>query len=154
MAYTDEKHKEAGRKLLKIALEEHGITDYEVKYTKTGKPYVDGIHFSISHSERLVAVAVSENEIGLDVQYIKSVREKTVNRVCNERELAKIANSENKDKAFCKIWACKESYVKMTGEGLTKDYDKIPYCANTLVMGNYVIAISPKQKIRIKWVRI
>lgn len=154
LTYSDEEHTTAGRMLLKKALREYGIYDYEIKYKDGGKPYTDGIYFSISHSGRLVAVMVSDTECGTDVQKIRSVNEKTMRRVCNDRELEKINGAKNKDVCFCKIWAAKESHVKMTGTGLCGDIKNIPYSARVMRVGDYVAAVSPKQKISIKWVRI
>ncbi len=140
--------------MLKAVLKEYGIEEYEIKYGSRGKPYIDGIHFSISHSGRLIAVLISDEECGTDVQKIRSVSEKTVRRVCGKRELEKIKNAENKELCFCKIWAAKESHVKMKGTGFDGEFKHIPYSVSTVRIGNYVAAVSPKQKISIKWVRI
>lgn len=154
MSYSDKDHTEAGRILLKTALKEYGIYDYEIKYGEYGKPYIDGIHFSISHSGRLTAVMISKYECGIDVQKIRTVSEKTILRVCNEREIEKINNAEDKALCFCKIWTAKESHVKMTGKGLRGNLKNIPYSVRIMRIGEYVTAISPKQKQSIKWVRI
>lgn len=154
LTYSDKEHTAAGRLLLKSALEEYGIYDYEIKYGIYGKPYIDGINFSISHSGRLIAVMISDKECGVDVQEIRKVNEKTIKRVCNERELEKIENAEDKNISFCKIWAAKESHVKMTGKGFDGELKNIPYSASIFRIGRYVAAVSPKQKISIKWVRI
>lgn len=154
MTYSDMNHTEAGRILLKKALAEYGIRDYEIKYGEYGKPYTDGIHFSISHSGRLAAVMLSSCECGIDVQEIRSVSEKTIQRVCNGRELEKINGASDKMLCFCKIWAAKESHVKMTGEGMRGDFKNIPYSVRIMRIGEYITAISPKQRQSIKWVRI
>lgn len=154
LTYTDKEHTEAGRLLLKKVLKEYGIYNYEIKYGEYGKPYIDGIHFSISHSGNLVAVMISDTECGADVQKIRAVSDKTVRRVCNERELEKINGAHDKNVCFCKIWAAKESSVKMTGRGFDGNMKYIPYNARTVRIGEYVAAVSPKQRITMKWVRI
>lgn len=154
LAYSDKEHTEAGRLLLKEVLKKYGIYDYEIKYGCRGKPYIDGVHFSISHSGRLIAVMISDSECGVDVQQIRAVSEKTMRRVCNERELEKINNAKNREQCFCKIWAAKESHVKMTGMGFEGEFKNIPYSVSVVCIGEYIAAVSPKQKISIKWVRI
>lgn len=42
-------------------------------YTETGKPQTPGAFFSVSHSGDVVACAVSDREVGLDVEAIRPV---------------------------------------------------------------------------------
>mgnify|MGYP003558551288 FL=1 len=41
----------------------------EVKYADSGKPFCDGMHFSISHTKNFVAVIVSNEPVGVDIEY-------------------------------------------------------------------------------------
>lgn len=52
------------------------ISNSEIKFSKGvyGKPYVDnypGIHYNISHTRNAIAVAVSEENIGVDIEKIR-----------------------------------------------------------------------------------
>ena len=77
-----------GNALAKYALKkEFGISE-NFMYTVAGKPYLKSnrAYFSISHSGNLVICAVSDVEIGADVQQIKKIREKTSEYIGAEYE--------------------------------------------------------------------
>lgn len=103
--------------LLFQILHEAGIPKLTVAFTDTGKPYfVDSdIHFSLSHSKGVCAVAVSDHPIGVDVEVIKdSYNPHLIERSLNEKEKAAF------DGDFTRIWCRKEAVAKMTGEGITR----------------------------------
>ncbi|MBR3508177.1 MAG: 4'-phosphopantetheinyl transferase superfamily protein [Lachnospiraceae bacterium] len=96
------------------------------RYGKNGKPYWVELpyYFSLSHSGDLVALAVSGQEIGLDVQKVTGTDwKKLAGRFFaqeEQRELEKLCeiSEELGRKEFFRLWCQKESYGKMTGEGL------------------------------------
>lgn len=110
-----------GRALLRYALHKYyGISDTTVAKTDRGKPYLADnpeLHISITHTDTLVAVALSDSPVGVDAQ---TVTDKIYGRVAErmftagEREYA-AKSHEN----FYEVWTKKESFVKMTGEGLS-----------------------------------
>jgi 4'-phosphopantetheinyl transferase len=92
---------------------------------KFQKPYIrelPDLHFSISHSGNWWICAVSEGEVGLDIQEEK-VRnpERLAKRFFHSDEIRWL--EKNGFDQFCRIWAYKESYVKYTGVGLLKGMD-------------------------------
>ena len=95
-------------------------------YGKAGKPYWDGIplFFSLSHSGDLVGLAVSEQELGLDVQRVTGTDwKKLAGRFFAEeeqKELEKLCETSEElgRKEFFRLWCQKESYGKLTGEGV------------------------------------
>lgn len=96
--------------------------------TESGKPYCKshlGIHFSLSHSEDFLALAVGDKEIGIDIEKIREAKEKLIKRVCCENEKQKIFSSENPDKAFTEIWTKKEAYLKALGTGIDRELTSI-----------------------------
>ena len=92
---------------------------------EAGKPYFEEIplHFSISHSGTLAAVAVSEREIGLDVQEINEIAwEKLARRFFAKEEWEELLclkekNPEMGREAFFQKWCRREAAGKLTGEG-------------------------------------
>ena len=72
------------RKLLKIAAEKCGyeFCEERISVKEGGKPYIEGENwsFNISHCDDLVCVAVSDFEVGIDVQKIGDVNENVVRR--------------------------------------------------------------------------
>lgn len=86
-----------------------------------GKPYLRAgeVKFSLSHSGRLVAVALCDEEIGLDIQEKAEYNPKLAARFFTDDEQAYIEQSADKGAAFTEIWSKKESYIKAIGTGLS-----------------------------------
>ncbi len=92
--------------------------------SKFGKPFaveID-IHFSISHSGDMVLCAVSEKEIGADIEKIRCIRLDAAKKFACENELKYI--NENPNGLF-EIWTLKEAYFKCIGTGLGADIKKV-----------------------------
>lgn len=96
-----------------------------------GKPFADGLlcgrgrrYVSLSHSEGIVAAAVSDEPIGADIQRMPASAPEQLLRIAGkfhpyERAgLAQLA-AEEIPAAFCRLWACKESVMKLCGRGLS-----------------------------------
>lgn len=86
-----------------------------------GKPYLTdfpNIHFSISHTNNAVAVAISSSPVGIDIECYRDIHSpRILQRVCNSADLEQIhANSTSQD--FLRIWTIKESLVKANGCGI------------------------------------
>lgn len=91
----------------------------EYVYNESGKPYLkdDNLYFSLSHSNGIVALTVSKEEIGLDIELIKPIKESVAKRIMNENEYC-IYSSLDKNKKityFYEVWTSKEAYVKKLG---------------------------------------
>ena len=91
-----------------------------------GKPYVRNlpVFFNISHSDDYVVCAVSENEIGIDIEKIRKVHPRAHEKICTESEKDYISLTEN---GFFEIWTLKESYFKCKGTGLGADIKKVSF---------------------------
>jgi len=116
--------------LLRLALRDiYGINEIlEFDFTKTGKPVLQNypnIHFSLSHSFNVAVCAVSDKEIGVDVQQISNIKEKVAKRVLADKEFSGFINSLSPDEYFCDIWTKKESFLKLTGQGIATELREI-----------------------------
>ena len=110
-----------GRILLDKALCENEAGDYTVEYISNEKPRLisgRGLCFNISHSGDYVALALSDDEVGCDIQEIRPYNPKVAKRNYCLNETLYIENSENKDESFIRLWALKESVLKFTGKGI------------------------------------
>lgn len=117
--------------------------EYEFVYGPHGKPYFKEsvlkeektLFFSLSHSGDFVLCALSDEEVGADIQRIpdadtkKILREEQIaERFFTEQEriwyqqedVAASFLPEQKRWRFYRIWAAKEAYMKWTGNGLTE----------------------------------
>ena len=93
-----------------------------------GKPWLPdrpGLHFSLSHSGELVLCALSDAELGCDVETPRRVNAALVRRFFHpdeQRWLFSLPQGEQ-DAAFLRLWTLKESYVKAIGLGLSLPLD-------------------------------
>lgn len=103
--------------LLRFALGERAKY---IEYAEKAKPILlGGPYFNLSHSGDYVILAVSENEVGADIERIGPYKEKLVRRCCTEDELSWLSLREGT--AFYRLWTGKEAVMKATSYGLSMD---------------------------------
>lgn len=113
--------------LLQRALWDAGLDgrEVQVQFGEHGKPYFADLpqfHFSLSHSGSMVLCAVSEYEIGCDVERIRDYKERLAKRFFHPQEIDALeaqTDAEAKRLLFYRIWTLKESFLKATGRGLS-----------------------------------
>lgn len=99
--------------------------------TSNGKPICknfDNLFFSFSHTNEFILLAISDNEIGADVELVREISLNVAKRFCVEKELTYINENINEWKGyhnFFNIWTKKEAYIKYIGTGLSYDLRKI-----------------------------
>lgn len=110
--------------LLRIAMQKCGYLEKinKVIYGSYGKPFLkdSDFHFSISHSGDYVAIAYGDRGLGLDLQKVKDIIPKHTKKILSNEENVYLESlSESKKiEDFYRIWAMKESLVKLDGRGL------------------------------------
>ncbi|MBP5427318.1 MAG: 4'-phosphopantetheinyl transferase superfamily protein [Clostridiales bacterium] len=110
-----------------------------IKKNKRGKPYVSnirGCYFSISHTRNILVIAVDKLPIGVDIEKIRDVNFKIVNRFFSKEDIKKFETVEQKERKdyFFKMWTQKESYVKCIGTGFSgMPFSKFTINEDTLV---------------------
>lgn len=117
----------AGAILLKYALKENNINNFDYNYNENNKPYLKDVFFNKSHSGNYVICALSDSEIGIDIEKIENFNIKIAKRFFTKNEYEFI-NSKQTDKekedVFFRLWTLKESFVKATGTGLSFPLNK------------------------------
>ena len=101
--------------LLYRTLTEQGLEGGIVSFLERGKPVFkdSDMFFSISHSRKICAAAVSDHPVGIDVERCRDhYKPSLIERSLSERERASF------DGDFTRLWCRKESLAKMTGAGL------------------------------------
>lgn len=99
------------------------------EYGPHGKPFClnqHGVNFNISHSQDQFLMAVSrEREVGIDIEVIKGSRDVLAlsERYFSKNEIAYLNSLPVSEqvKAFYRIWAAKEAFIKLIGKGLAYD---------------------------------
>ena len=91
-------------------------------YGEHGKPtlrdYPD-VHFSMSHTRGAVAVVLSDNPVGIDIERADRRISPTLVRHCmNEDECRRIESAANPQAEFLRLWTMKEATAKRTGYGI------------------------------------
>ena len=105
--------RETGREIDELTIEEN----------ESGRPYVTGLdiplYYNISHAGELMLCAVSEANVGIDVEEDKRYNERVVKRFFTEEETAFIDSYSEGERptAFAKLWTMKEAFMKYTGLG-------------------------------------
>ena len=130
------------RSLIAGLLIRRAIGDRPLSFGEHEKPYVrDGsLYFSVSHSGDIVAIAVDDKEIGMDVEELPAEdRLKIADRFYHPREREVVHAAEEEARAFCRIWTRKEAYLKMTGEGISADLTAFDTTASPLSERLYTV---------------
>lgn len=127
-------------------------TDFS--YNKYGKPSVkDKKYFSIAHQKDILAVAVSTHEVGIDIQKKMKFTQKVAKAICSDEEYQMVVSSEDPDLELTKIWAMKDSFIKM--KGTTVDHfdikkmlsDAKDYMFNFKFEGDFVVCECIKHEV-------
>ncbi|MCQ2149772.1 MAG: 4'-phosphopantetheinyl transferase superfamily protein [Bacteroidales bacterium] len=98
----------------------------EFSYESHGKPFFreyPKIFFNISHCHRGIACAVTDRPVGIDIEEIQ-FDEGLAGAVFNPEELETVRNADEPAMKFTELWTRKESFLKLTGEGLKNNMKK------------------------------
>ncbi|MBE6569285.1 MAG: 4'-phosphopantetheinyl transferase superfamily protein [Ruminococcaceae bacterium] len=126
---TEMNDRRESRTLLHRALRKYtGISDWKIGTEPLGKPYAiptvphgSEVHFSLSHSGMYWVIAMDSHPLGLDLQAHKGpCNASLVKRYFHPDEAAYWQKNGETGAVFYDIWCAKESYVKFTGEGITR----------------------------------
>ena len=109
-----------------------------------GKPFLKDhpdIHFNISHCKNGIAVAVSDQPVGIDIESYRQVSDSLIRYTMNEEEQRIIRESEDPIRTFTEYWTKKEAVFKLRGTGITHDLHE-------LLKGDEVVetVVNPEKK--------
>lgn len=124
---------------------------------ENGKPYIPDcpVHFNISHCENMLAVAFSDEEIGIDIERIRPISLNILKRFFSEEEQEYVLGHkptqddfqrcENEDilERFYRIFTLKEAICKKSGVGIKglKEADALAYFNNSFRKDDFIISI-------------
>lgn len=120
--------------LLSDALHKLGLSQPEATLRRTplGKPYfaeADAPHFSLSHTKTLVACAIGNAPIGVDIE----PEDRRISAAVCHRFLEDCAPED-----ALRCWTQRESFGKLTGEGVASQ--AIPFDKDKLCFDSYIVA--------------
>lgn len=131
------------------ALKTAGCQNVDIRYNEAGKPYVDvpNVFFNISHTDGLAVCALSDSEVGVDVEKTRKFDKSLIEYTFSKDEILLASDKINKKisskidylfdidkfyntddcsktvlqtvyKEFSELWTVKESVMKYVGLGL------------------------------------
>ena len=97
--------------------------DVRIRVGEFGKPSVDGVEFSLSHTGSVVLIGLGDLPLGVDVEKIPE--ERTVEQVGSSfhpREAEELLGlpADERPEAFARVWVRKEALLKAIGTGLSR----------------------------------
>lgn len=97
----------------------YNISDYNIFYNKYGKPYIDcDLYINWSDSKDYMALAISYDEIGIDIEKIRPFPTILIKELINDKE--KYLNDN-----YLEVWVQKEAYLKYLGTGIIKKMSNV-----------------------------
>lgn len=99
----------------------------EIEWKSGEKPSFKGetgLHFSLSHTEGLALCALSDSPCGTDCERIREVKMRVWQRTMSENELLW---ADNEPQKLFMLWSLKESFLKLSGKGLSLWPGKIEF---------------------------
>ncbi len=84
-----------------------------------GKPEAPGVFFSLSHSGGYALLAVSDGDVGADLERVRPAPERVSARVFTPEEQRWLEAGCDHDARFFTLWTLKEALLKACGRGLT-----------------------------------
>jgi 4'-phosphopantetheinyl transferase len=125
----------------------------ELDYGAYGKPYFVQalealpVDFNLSHTQGLIAIAVSANPIGIDIERIDPSLdvERLQGYVLTEAEARKITRSEMAARTmeFFRCWTRKEAILKLWGQGITQPLTTLETGEMSLFSDQELLTCSP-----------
>ena len=158
--------------LLNLISKKFNFSVDDIVFSKNGKPILPpdtgAVNFNISHSGKYAVCCVSESQVGCDIEKITDKHLKVSQRFFHKNEQEYLDKSENKAEAFCRIWTRKESYLKLTGAGITttlSDFSTVFNGENCLIeentyffyekiVDNYLLSVCSDKKSDVQYIYI
>lgn len=101
---------------VRMLLQHCGYSDFDLYYDELGKPHLkDGKHISISHSFDFAAIALSDENIGIDIEQVKEKVLRIAPRFMEMWHLENLSEADQMKKATV-IWGTKEAIFKIKNE--------------------------------------
>lgn len=141
----------------KLMAETYGLAEIKLDRAENGRPFLkdSDLYISIAHCEDMVACAVSEHAVGIDVEKLRPIDLGAARHVCVEEEMAylleglplptgrELCRDPEILKRFYEIWTAKEAYFKKCGTGITnlKSVNILPMERQCFQIEDYLIQI-------------
>ncbi len=142
----------AGGLLLEELLRKNFYSPEDLIQDEKGKLMLkgqDSFYFNLSHSGEYAACILSDGPVGVDIQQYRPIKEGLEKRFfrIQEAEQLKQVKGQAREELFFRYWTAKESYIKLTGEGLGQNFNSFGV---NLEEGRIEDANRPQQEVFLK----
>ncbi len=134
------------------------LCEYDFSHSDNGKWECNGFCFSLSHTDGVVSVAVSDSPCGVDTERfeVKRFNEKLAKRILNEVEYSEytaLCVSHREEFLLCK-WTEKESIFKMLSDNvfIPKNIDTEKYLCDIRFVYDSCTSCSHGEKEEIEYI--
>lgn len=116
-----------------VISKQHSLKNEKIRIVRDsyGKPFIENVplYFNISHSGEWVACAISTQEVGIDIEYIKDIDLNIAKSFFCKSEYESLISKNEEDRInyFYDLWTLKESYIKWLGTGLLTPLDSFSF---------------------------
>ena len=127
----------------------------QVGYGKDGKPFLleRQWKYNLSHSGVWVALGISDEEIGVDIERIRRYHSVTARKLFTEEEqvmLEQVESEEARNALFTRLWTEWEAVLKLEGSGFAGGWrengvDKARYAIWTKEMDGYFLSVATRE---------
>lgn len=133
------------------------ISNLMFSKNKFGKPFLinqANIKYNLSHTKDALAISISDNEIGIDIEKIRTINLRIAKRFFTKNEYNYVMERDSTYR-FLEIWTKKEAYMKFVGKGFamglnsfdtTKESFNNRYNMSTADIDGYIISICNDQQ--------
>lgn len=124
-------------RLMEEILKRHGFSAENVTLGLNGKPECKGVYFNLSHSGDMVLCVIGDVPVGCDIEKVTDAPLEVADRYFGEEEqryIDEVQNDPEVNRRFFRLWTMKESYLKMTGEGMGLSPERIEIDLDTLAV--------------------
>jgi 4'-phosphopantetheinyl transferase len=142
--------------VLRILLAKYArISPAAVKFTtgKNEKPEFENdanIFYNVSHSGYFILIAVSNSEVGVDIERAnpRFLYTDVLKQSFNTAEIEHITTSANPVDVFFDLWTRKESLTKATSKGIDDDFPEIPSLDGQHTVDSSLLESDDKWQVR------
>lgn len=115
-------------KTYEMLMQMTGLVFFDFSFSEKGKPFLrehPDLHFNISHCKNGLAVAVSKEPVGIDIEAFRSADDALLEYCMNPEEATAVRQSADPAQAFSSLWTRKEAVLKLRGTGITDDLHQV-----------------------------
>jgi 4'-phosphopantetheinyl transferase len=134
-----------------LACEIGNLSNHDLLFSENsfGKPFVTNIpnfKYNFSHTKNAIALGISNNEIGIDIEKIRDIDITLAKRFFTRHEYNYVTEKQTQLR-FLEVWTKKEAYLKFIGKGLSVtlnsfsvfDVDAVIF--SNFQIGDYIVSV-------------